>query len=117
MAIKDHLQTALEKIKAEKEVGINAAKVRITQEKIVPYNAKVDELTNNAIAALDKNRNEKIAEIQSDFEKERGKIVEKAELNKRVNAETVIARETEEIANQYDKTIATITNQILALGE
>ena len=40
MAIKEHLQTAIDRIKAEKAIEIDTAKAKITQEKIVPYKLK-----------------------------------------------------------------------------
>lgn len=115
--LKDHLLTAIRDIEAEKNSQLAMLKERVTREKIIPYNEKVDELTRNTISALDEKENEEICAIQLKYSEEKKAIISRADANKTSNADLVITQASSELEQKYGNIIDDLKNTLESLGE
>lgn len=115
--LKDHLLTAIRDIEAEKNAQIAMLKEKVTREKIIPYNEKVDELTRTAINALDTRANEDISAIQLKYNEEKKAIIAQADSNKASNEELVISQASAELEQKYGNIINDLKKTLESLGE
>lgn len=115
--IKEHLNSTISALEAEKANGISAIREKVTREQILPYNASVDESMNAAIAELKDKKNAKIAEIEEQFRTDKTAIIEAADATKKSFANTVIEKETEEYKAKYDRIIDNIKTQLSAVED
>jgi hypothetical protein len=115
--IKSHIEEAVRRIEAEKNQAIASAKERVTREKVLPYNAEVDRMMAEAIAAKQNTMNGAIKSLQEDFAEEKRSIIEAAEKNKADNANCVINAEVSLVSAEYDRNIEKLKKQIEDLKE
>ena len=108
----------------EKEQRLATVKERVTREKIVPFNADIDNSRAKAVAELNTELNTKINAInqecaarisvlRQDYDKRRQELVSLGEQKKSENAEAVIATETAAINVEYDDVLSKL-NAILS---
>lgn len=108
----------------EKEQRLATVKERVTREKIVPFNADIDNSRAKAVSELNAELNTKINAInqecaarisvlRQDYDKRRQELVSLGEQKKSENAEAVIATETAAINVEYDDVLSKL-NAILS---
>jgi hypothetical protein len=105
MSIKQHYETAYRNIEAEKERAIATAKEKTTREVIIPKNVEFDNYKNNAINALTTELNEKIANLQKDFNEQKTSIIEATEKKKSDFASCTLNAEIAVVSQKYDSAI------------
>lgn len=115
--IKAHLENAVRQILAEKEKLAKQVTERITREVVMPHNAEVDKLRDNAIAELTQKLNAEIAALQEKFNKEKQVIIEASEKNKSNFASTAISTEVYNVTSTCDKVVEELNAQIEKLKE
>lgn len=115
--IKQHIEQTINNIRSEKEQAIRIAEQRAIQEKIMPYNADIDEKRDKAVQQLTTEFNANVKALQEDFDKKKNEIIVSCEEDKKKNQQTVIATETALISMEYDKTISTLTAALNSVNE
>ncbi len=100
------VENAIAQIEATRNREIEAARQKATQEEIVPFNRDIDEHLRNAIAELQKQHNEKIANLQKVFEAEKASLAEAAAKKKEQFAETALATAVSVINAKANEKIA-----------
>ena len=110
--IVDILKNALKSAEAEKDRAVATAKEKATREKVIPFNAEVDEKLKGAINALTTELNAKIKEMQETFSKEKDELAAQGEKKKSENASAIIATEIAIVSAQYDEAINDLKKQI-----
>lgn len=115
--IKTYFEELVRKLEAEKERKINEVKDRVMREKIVPYNADIDNSRAKALTEIDNELNAKIAEIKTVYETKKQELVKLAEENKKANADTVLASELARVTVDLDAHIAKLNAQIAEIKE
>lgn len=119
-----NLESTIKSYEAEKAQRIATVKEKATREKIVPFNAEIDnyrakalgELTNelnDKINAINAEASAKVAELRKTYEEKKQELFALGEEKKRTNAETVIATETAAVSVEYDGFISEL-NAILS---
>lgn len=117
MSIRQHFETALHNIQAERERAISASRERVTREKIIPNNNAIDTKRNEAINALTERHNQEIAKLQEAFNSQKQSIIEASEKSKADFATTAIEAEAALVAVQYDNAIHALNKQISEIKE
>ena len=128
MAIKQYLEEAMKKIAADRDREVSLLKQQVTQEKIIPHNAEIDNVSNTAIAKLQnelaertsveqQSHNARVLALQQDFAQKKQEIVDAGIAEKEEFAKTTISSATANITLKYDTEIAKIREQIQALEE
>lgn len=115
--IKEALMTAVKSIEMEKERKVAEIKDRITREKILPYNADIDQKRGKALAELDTELNNKIVELKQTYEVKKQELVMLGEENKKANAESIFASELAVVTVEFDAHIAKLNAQIAEIKE
>lgn len=112
MSIKQHFQSALQNIIAEKDRAISIEKDRVNREQIAPKNAEIEQAKTEAINALTSKLNQDISSLQQQFNAEKTRYIEASEKKKTEFAEQAIATATAIVTVEYDKAIAYLEKQI-----
>lgn len=112
-----HLENAKKMIESEMQSEINKAIDTCNREKIVPHNSEVNALRDNAVVELKNELNQKIAELQEKFEKDKQLLIDKAEKNKSDFAQSEIAIVTSSIELQYKDNLDKLQKQIDEIKE
>lgn len=112
MSIRQHFETALRGAEQERERAIAMAKERAMREKVIPYNAEIDNARTDAINAITANLNKEIANLQEKFNLEKQSIIEASEKKKSDFATTTIEAEASIVAVQYDTAIKSLNKLI-----
>lgn len=94
------------KIEADRQRNIEIAKQKALQEQVVPFNRDIDNSLRDAIAELQHQHNEKIAQMQQAFEAEKKALAEAASHKKTAYAETTMAAAVLTINAEADTAIA-----------
>ena len=115
--IKKIYEEAISKIEANRAREIEVAKQKATQEKIAPFNADIDASLRAAIQELTAQLNEKIKQIQDNFNSQKQSLIEAAEKKKKEHAETAIDIAVSVINQQADYAIANLKTYIGKQGE
>lgn len=110
--VKEYLEQAVKNIEMEKERQVSAVRERIMREKIIPYNADVDQSRAKALAELDNELNTKFLELRQAYDLKKQELVRLSEENKKENAEKLVATELAVLTIEYDKAIAKLNSQI-----
>ena len=105
MSIKQHIESAIKNIEAEREREISALRDRVMRDKIVPNNTEIERHKNDAINSLTTKLNESIAELQRQYTTEKTAIIEASEKKKSEFAQTIIQTETSVVRLEYDNKI------------
>lgn len=128
MAIKQHLEEAMQKIVAERDREVAVVKQKTTQEVIVPHNAEIDKASNTAIAKLQKEftektnaeqqaHNQRVVMLQQEFTNRKQEIIEAATAEKEEFSQTTLTTACAEIMFKYDSEISKVREQIQDLKE
>jgi exonuclease VII large subunit len=117
MSIKQHFQTAMQGIIAEKDRAVSAERDRVMREQVAPKVAEIEQSKTEAINALTTKLNQDIAALQQAFNAERTRYVEASEKKKAEYTEQAIATATAVITVEYDKAIANLEKQISEIKE
>ena len=110
--IKSVLEQAVAQLEAEKSRQCEIEKQKVMQEKIMPYNAEVDQSLRDALNALQNQHNTKIMELQKAFEAEKQAMVEAAAKRKSDFAESTLASAVSMIERDTKKAIQYIQSFI-----
>lgn len=117
MSIRQHFETALNGIQAEKERAISASRERVTREKIIPNNNAVDTKRNDAINELTQRHNQEIAKMQEAFNAEKQSIIAASEKSKSDFATAAIESEAALVSVAYDNAIHALKKQLSEIKE
>jgi hypothetical protein len=117
MSIKQHLQTALNGIKADKERAIATAKEKAMRETIIPQHNEINKARDDAISAITSQHNAQMQELQDKFSKHKQELIEAAENKKSDVTASVTNCATAEASIAYDKTINSLEEQISKIQE
>ena len=117
MAIKQHLEVALQSITSEMERAIATAKDKAIREKVAPNNAEIDRSRTEALNARTARLNEDIAKLQAEFNAERQAMMEASEKKKSDFATQVIETETSIVKAEYEAHLNALRKQIAQLDE
>ena len=118
------LEATIKNYETEKAQKIASVKEKATREKIVPFNAEIDnyrakainELNNELATKINEINAEasaKVTELRKEYEQKKNELVTLGEEKKRTSADTVIATETAAVSVEYDGFISEL-NAILA---
>lgn len=110
--IKDYIEQAIHLIEAEREQKVEEIKNSIMQDKIMPHNYAIDVSRDNALQELAVKHDKEIADINAKYEQERQAIIVASEKNKADNANTILAKETQNILVEYNSVISELRKQI-----
>lgn len=110
--IKVALEQAIKDIEVKKERAVAGIKDRIIKEKVVPFNAELDNSRNVALAALDKELNEKIAVLRKEYEVKKQELIALGEQKKKEKADAIFAVELATYTVDYDNAIAKLKAQL-----
>jgi hypothetical protein len=117
MAIKQHLEVALQSITSEMERAIATAKDKAIREKVAPNNAEIDRSRTEALNARTARLNEDIAKLQTEFNAERQAMMEASEKKKSDFATQVIETETSIVKAEYEAHLNALRKQIAQFDE
>lgn len=110
--IKQHIEQAIRSIETEKEQAIRLAEQKVMQEKVVPYNASIDEKKDAAVQQLTAKFNTDVQALQEQFAKDKAEVISACENDKAKNQRTVIATESALVSMEYDKAIASLKSSL-----
>jgi hypothetical protein len=100
------IQNAIAQIEATRQRHITDCKQKVTQEKIVPFNAEIDSSLRAAISEVQQETANKITAIQQEFEATKKRMQEVAEAKKSAFATQTIEEAIAMINLEADTTIA-----------
>lgn len=113
MANYNHIyENAIAQIEATRQREVEAAKQKVMQEEVVPFNRDIDISLRDAIAELQARHNAKIAQLQQSFDAEKVVLAESANKRKESFAESAIFSAVSEINASADAAIAHIKKMI-----
>lgn len=115
--IKVALEQAIRNIEVDKERKITEVKDRVTREKILPFNTDVDNARAKALAEIDNEFNQRVAELKQECEVKKQELVKLGEEKKKANADSVLATELAIVTIEYDAHIAKLNAQISEISE
>jgi F0F1-type ATP synthase membrane subunit b/b' len=104
--INNYIQECANRIQAQQRADIDKAKQKATQEKIVPFNAEIDNAKSKAIAELQAQLAAKIKSLQDEFEKQSNELVDAAEKKKHDFANQTLTMAENEVSVQYNRALA-----------
>lgn len=112
MSIKQHLESALQNIKAEQERAISIAKEQTMRENVIPKHTELNRARDEAIAKITDNYNQNVAKLQAKFNAEKQEVVDAAERKKEEVTNSMIECAIATVKVGYDKTIINLEEQI-----
>ena len=101
-------EAAISQIESSRQREIEMAKQKTMQEQVVPICRDIDNSLREAIGELQIANNQKIAQLQKEFEAERASLNEAASKRKETFTETAIATAVASINANADKAIANL---------
>lgn len=112
MSIRQHYENAYNAIVGEKDREVNAARQRVLQEVVTPYNREIDMALANAVREKNDACSMEITKIQEKYAKERQILEEMASKNKKEFEEKTVAAEVAKVGAEYDVAISTLAKLI-----
>lgn len=106
------IQNAIAQIESERQRKIAECKQRVTQEKIVPFNAEIDSALRAAFAEVQQDAANKIAAIQQEVEATKKHMQEAAEAKKATYATSATEEALSLINYEADTTIAHLQSKL-----
>lgn len=106
------LQNAIAQIEATRQRHITECKQKVTQEKIVPFNAEIDASLRAAIAEVQQETANKITAIQQEFDATRKCMQDAAENKKSAFANQSLEEAVAMINIEADTTIAHLQSKL-----
>lgn len=106
MSIKCILENAKADIEAQRASALQAAQSAAIQEKVVPFNAEIDEAYQKAVN-----------ELALKFENDKNALLEVGNKKKQDNQDKVLGEVANAVSYKYDLAIAKLDKQISELGE
>lgn len=107
---KQQIENAIRNIEVERDQKLRAVEQRVYQEKIAPYNADIDKQRDESMSKLQSDFNADIQKRQEKFNADKATIIAACEANKKNHAEVEIACAQKEIRDSY-KAIIEILNK------
>lgn len=105
-------ENTVAQIEAMRQRETEAAKQKVMQEQVVPYNHDIDASLREAISELQKQHNDKIAQLQRAFEAEKITLTEAAATKKATFAEGAIEAAVSVIDAEANTAIANLRKYI-----
>ena len=105
---KQQIENAIRSIEAERDQRLREVEQRVYREKIAPYNADIDKQRDESIAKLQSEFNLDIQKRQEKFNADKTAIITAGEANKKNHAEIEIACEQKEIRETYKAIIESL---------
>lgn len=110
--IKYHIEQAIANVEAEKRQELEKATERVTREKILPYNAKVEQQQLSEIDDLTASFNKAVKDLQDKYSARKTAIIEKFDTDKKTYASACISSEKAVVAAKYDKTLTELKKML-----
>lgn len=117
MAIKQHLEAALQGIYNEKARAEAVEKERVMREIVAPHNAEVDAALNDAIAEITEQHNRAMAELQGRFVAQKQGLIEQGAKKKSDFQERSISQAVAVVSVTYDSAASKLKKQIDEIKE
>lgn len=117
MAIKQHLENALQGIYNEKARQEAIERERVMREVVAPHNAEIDAALNEAIAEITDNLNQSIAAMQTRFASQKQSLIDQSAKKKADYEANTVSQALAVVAVTYDSAIVKLKKQIEDIKE
>ena len=115
--IKQIMEQSIAQIEGDRQRKIESERQRVIREKVVPFNAEIDDALRDAVAEENRQLNATISAVQARFEEKRKELNEAAERKKKEYADTEIATAVAAINAKADDAIRHIKEYLEKQGE